>query len=272
MTYLELANHRLHYRIDGYASDDKPWLVFCNSLGTDMHMWDAQVDVLSAQYSILRYDRRGHGRSSAPSPPYSLDDLGGDVLTLLDALDIERTHFCGLSIGGLTGQWLGIHAGKRLGKLVLCATAAKIGTAEGWLERIEAVQAGGLEALVPATAERWFTPKFRASEARSVTEVLDSFAATSPAGYVGCCAALAKADLQNALAQIETPVLAISGEQDPVCPPAGLEDIAAAVQRGRHVSLPGRHIVNIESASSFNAVLLEFLGSETTTCPCEPGS
>lgn len=272
MTYLELANHRLHYRIDGGASDDKPWLVFCNSLGTDLHMWDAQVDILSAQYRILRYDRRGHGRSSAPSAPYSLDDLGGDVLALLDALDIERTHFCGLSIGGLTGQWLGIHAGERLGKLVLCATAAKIGTEEGWLERIEAVQAGGLEALVPATAERWFTPKFRASEARSVAKVLDSFAATSLDGYLGCCAALAKANLQNALAQIETPVLAISGEQDPVCPPAGLEDIAAAVQRGRHVSLPGRHIVNIESASSFNAVLLEFLGSEATTRPCEPGS
>ncbi|WP_457588181.1 3-oxoadipate enol-lactonase [Ensifer canadensis] len=272
MAYLKLSNHRLHYRIDGGAGDDKPWLVFCNSLGTDMHMWDAQVDALSAQYRILRYDCRGHGRSSAPPSPYSLDDLGGDVLALLDALGIEWTHFCGLSIGGLTGQWLGIHAGERLRKLVLCATAAKIGTAQSWSARIDAVQTGGLEALVPATAERWFTPKFRACEARAVAMVLDSFAATSPDGYVGCCAALARADLRDALAQIENPLLAISGEQDPVCPPADLDDIAARVRRGRHVSLPGRHIVNIESASSFNAVLLEFLGSEATTCQYEPGN
>ncbi|MGF6177270.1 3-oxoadipate enol-lactonase [Ensifer sp. 4252] len=266
MAYLELPSHRLHYRIDGGTSDDKPWLMFCNSLGTDMHMWDAQVDALSAQYRILRYDRRGHGRSSAPLPPYSLDDLGGDVLALLDALDIEQTHFCGLSIGGLTGQWLGVHAGKRLGNVVLCATAAKIGTAEGWAARIEAVRTGGLGALVPATAERWFTSQFHASEAQAVASVLDAFGAISPDGYVGCCAALATADLRKELERIGNPLLAISGQDDPVCPPSDLENIAAGARRGLHVSLPGRHIVNMESAPLFNAVLLEFLGSGPAVC------
>lgn len=264
MAFLELPDHRVHYRIDGAAigGSDKPWLMFCNSLGTDMHMWDAQADAMSRHYRVLRYDRRGHGQSSAPPPPYSLSDLGGDVLALLDALDIERTHFCGLSIGGLTGQWLAIHAGERLGKVVICATAAKIGTAESWAARIEAVRTEGLGALVPATAERWFTPQFNVSGACDVAKVLDSFVATSPDGYVGCCAALATADLRKDLVRIENPLLAISGEDDPACPPSDLEGIAACVRRGLHLSLPGRHIVNIESASLFNAVLLEFLGSD----------
>lgn len=265
MAYLERASHRLHYRIDGGASDDKPWLMFCNSLGTDMQMWDAQIEALAVRYRILRYDRRGHGRSSAAPAPYCLDDLGGDALALLDALGIERTHFCGLSIGGLTGQWLGVHAGKRLDKVVLCATAAKIGTAEGWAERIEAVKTEGLGALAPATAERWFSPQFNASHALAVAAVLKSFVATSLDGYLGCCAALAAADLRNDLWRIGNPLLAISGQGDPVCPPSELEQIAAGAPRGRHVSLPGRHIVNIESASLFNAALLEFLSGEAPT-------
>lgn len=266
MSYLERPSHRLHYRIDGGASDDKPWLMFCNSLGTDMHMWDAQVGALSAQYRLLRYDRRGHGRSTAPPAPYSLDDLGGDVLALLDALEIERTHFCGLSIGGLIGQWLGIHAGERLGNIVLCATAARIGTAQGWATRIEAVRAAGLDALVPATAERWFTPQFQARDARAVAGVLDTFAATSPEGYVGCCAALAAADLRDDVQHIGNRLLAISGQDDTVCPPADLDHIATGAARGHHVSLPGRHIVNVESAALFNAALLDFLGHGAAAC------
>ena len=258
MPVLSLASHRLHYRIDG-DTGDKPWLLFCNSLGTDLTMWDAQANALSGDFRVLRYDRRGHGLSSAPSSPYALADLGRDVIALLDALDIDETHFCGLSIGGLTGQWLGIRAGHRFGKIAVCATAAKIGTAEGWVSRMEAVRANGLAGLVAATAERWFSPAFAAAEPAVVGKVLDSFVATSIDGYAGCCAALAGADLQADIARIENPLLAISGADDPVCPPADLEKIAVTVKQGRHVSLPGRHIVNMESASAFNAVLAGFL-------------
>lgn len=258
MPYLDLPDHRLHYRIDG-GEGEKPWLTFCNSLGTDLHMWDAQVAALSGDFRILRYDRRGHGKSSAPKPPYDLADLGSDVIALLDALEIARMHFCGLSIGGLTGQWLGIHAGARFDRIVVCATAAQIGTPESWNTRIDNVRANGLNALVPATAERWFTPEFRAAEPERVTTILDGFAATSVDGYVGCCAALAKADLRDGLAEIVSPLLAISGADDPVCPPADLEAIARGVQRGDHLSLPGRHIVNVESANRFNAALRESL-------------
>ncbi|WP_374298367.1 3-oxoadipate enol-lactonase [Paracoccus sp. (in: a-proteobacteria)] len=260
MPYLDLPTHRVHYRIDG-ADGDKPWLTFCNSLGTDLRMWDAQVADLAQDFRILRHDRRGHGRSGTPQPPYGLADLGGDVIALWDALSIARSHFCGLSIGGLTGQWLGIHAGPRLDRLVVCATAARIGTAESWTARIDEVRANGLGSLVPATADRWFTPAFRKAQPAAVDAILGSFAATSIDGYAGCCAALAGADLRGDLARIAVPVLAISGDDDPVCPPADLEAIAGGVQDGRHVSLPGRHIVNRESPSRFNAVLREFLGS-----------
>ncbi|MGF6158055.1 3-oxoadipate enol-lactonase [Ensifer sp. KUDG1] len=259
MAYLDLPSHRLHYRIDGDQSGNAPWLLFCSSLGTDLSMWDAQIADLSPHFRVLRYDRRGHGRSSAPPPPYALSDLGQDVLALMDGLGIERTHFCGLSIGGLTGQWLGIHAGKRFDKIVLCATAARIGTPESWAARVDSVRADGLAGLAAATAERWFSPQFAASHPEAVDRILGAFAATSTDGYIGGCTALAGADLREEIAAIANPMLAISGDSDPVCPPADLEYIAARVRRGRHLSLPGRHIVNIESAETFNAALLEFL-------------
>lgn len=256
MAFLELPTHRLHYRIDGEAG---PWIVFCNSLGTDLHMWDTQIEALSDRFRLLRYDRRGHGLSGTPPAPYSLADLGGDVLALLDALNIESAHFCGLSIGGLTGQWLGVHAGDRFDTLTVCATAARIGTAESWSARIEQVRAGGLAPLAEATADRWFTPAYNAAHADVVQRVLDTFVAVDPEGYNGCCAALADADLRNAIQHIRQPLLAISGNDDPVCPPADLQHIADSVADGRHVSLRGRHIVNIESDAAFNATLRQFL-------------
>ncbi|TWI29285.1 3-oxoadipate enol-lactonase [Paracoccus sulfuroxidans] len=258
MPFLTLPTHRLHYRIDG-AEGDKPWLTFCNSLGTDLQMWDAQIADLSQEFRVLRYDRRGHSGSGTPPPPYSLSDLGSDVVALWDALSIERSHFCGLSIGGLTGQWLGIHAPSRLDRLILCATAARIGTVESWTTRRTEVEAQGLQPLVPATAERWFTPTFRQTHPEAVDAILKAFVTTSVEGYAGCCAALAGADLRPSLSRISAPVLAISGDDDPVCPPADLEAIAKGVQNGRHVSLPGRHIVNLEAAPQFNATLSKFL-------------
>ena len=256
MAFLDLPTHRLHYRVDGTRG---PWLTFCNSLGTDLSMWDRQVEALSGEFRILRYDRRGHGASTAPPAPYTMADLGGDVLALLDALEIERTHFCGLSIGGATGQWLGANTGDRLDRLVLCATAPKIGTADSWRERSEQVRETGLEPLLEPTAERWFTPSFAATRPDVVRDIQERFARTSVEGYCGCCDALGGADLRAELERITVPVLAISGDDDPVCTPEDLQGIANGVVDGRHVSLPGRHIVNIESEAAFNAALHEFL-------------
>jgi 3-oxoadipate enol-lactonase len=257
MPYLELPSHRLHYRIDGRAG---PWLVFCNSLGADLTMWDAQVARLQDHLRILRYDRRGHGASGTPSAPYTMDDLGGDALALMDALHIERAHFCGLSIGGLTGQWLALNASERFDRMAFCATAARIGTAQGWADRIAVVRSDGLAGMIGATRERWFTPEFAARNPVIVSAILNSFSATGVNGYVGCCAALQRADYRDVLGEISNPILAIAGADDPVCQPAELATIADTVQRGQLCVLPGRHMVNVESAEAFNAVLAASLG------------
>lgn len=175
----------------------------------------------------------------------------------------SRQPFCGLSIGGLVGQWLGIHAGHRLDRIIVCATSAKIGTTEGWVARMEAVREHGLDGLAAATTKRWFSPAFETGEPKTIRKILDSFVTTTPAGYIGCCAALADGDLREEVERIANPLLAISGEDDPVCPPADLERIAVRVRRGRHVSLRGRHIVNVESASAFNTILANFLDSNS---------
>lgn len=257
-TTLELPSHRLHYRIDGRPG--RPWLLLCNSLGTDLHMWDAQIADLGEDFRVLRYDRRGHGGSGTPPPPYTIADLGGDALALLDALGVEHVHFCGLSIGGLVGQWLGLHAASRLDRLVLCATAARIGTRESWQARDAQVREQGLAGLVEATAQRWFTPAFLEARPEVAEAILATFRATSADGYRGCCAALAEVDFRPHLHRIGVPVLAVSGNDDPVCPPADLQAIADGVADGRHVSVPGRHICNVESPQAFNAAVRAFLG------------
>jgi 3-oxoadipate enol-lactonase len=228
--------------------------------GTDLTMWDRQIEALDGQFRILRYDRRGHGLSSSPPAPFSMADLGADVLQLMDHLGIERAHFCGLSIGGQVGQWLALHAGSRFDKVVLCATAVRIGSAQAWAERIQTVTAHGLSPLLAGTVERWFTTTFVAAAPDVIEACVAAFQATSIDGYVGGCAALADADFHESLSSISRPVLAISGADDPVCPPSDLERIARSVADGRHISLPGRHIVNIESAERFNEALRGFLG------------
>ncbi|WP_406234575.1 3-oxoadipate enol-lactonase [Isoptericola jiangsuensis] len=255
MAFLELDTHTLHYRIDG---EHGPWLMFCNSLGTDLHMWDEQVAALAGHFRILRYDRRGHGESSAPPAPYALADLGADALALMDAFHIERTAFCGLSIGGLVAQWLAINAPQRLSHVVVCASAARIGSEESWRTRALAVAAHGLAPLRAATAERWFGDAFRRDAATRVGQILDSFEATSVAGYLGCCAALGAADLHAQLGQIHVPLLAIAGDDDAVCPPSDLQHIAERTGGALEV-LPGRHLVNVESAAGFSAALQRFL-------------
>ena len=263
MPYLVLPSHRLYYQIET-APKDRPWLVFCNSLGTDLSMWDPQVEALVRRFRILRYDRRGHGLSTAPDSPFTLDDLGNDLLHLLDALAIERTHFCGLSIGGLIGQWMGINAATRVNRIVVAATAPRIGTAQGWIERVDLVRSQGLKALVPGTRERWFSPEFAATAPSTVNHFLTVFAGTSLNAYVGCCIALADADLGNQIDQITNPFLAIAGVSDEVCTPQDINQLSLKVRAGRYCTLPGRHLISTESAQAFNKLLIDFLSID---CP-----
>lgn len=256
-SYIDANGVRLHYRIDG--RDDAPWLLFCNSLGTDLTMWDRQVAVLGERFHILRYDRRGHGRSAVPAGPYSIEMLGRDVLGLLDALGIERTHFCGLSIGGLVGQWLALRAPQRLDRLALCSTAAKIGTEEGWRTRIAQVREHGMASIVEGTVSRWFTPAFAVAEPAAVADILGRLQQTSVEGYAGCCAALIEADFRGELDRVTVPTMTLAGHDDPVTTPADLRWIAADVAEGSYAEVDGRHICNLESAAVFNSTLGRFL-------------
>ncbi|TDV70045.1 3-oxoadipate enol-lactonase [Pseudomonas sp. LP_7_YM] len=215
MAFVQLQDGEMYYEIDGSADDQV--LVLSNSLGTDLYMWDSQIASLSKSFRVVRYDTRGHGKSLVTPGPYTIEQLGQDVLALLDALKVERAHFCGLSMGGLIGQWLGIHASERLHKLVLCNTAAKIGGAEMWGPRIETVEQGGEQAMRELQAGalgRWFTPEFARDHADKVKAVTDALAATSPVGYAACCAAVRDADFSKQVSSIAVDTLIICGSRD----------------------------------------------------------
>jgi 3-oxoadipate enol-lactonase len=261
MPFIQSDSVRLHYRVDepSQAGAQAPWLMLCSSLGATQDMWWPQLEALSQHFRVLRYDRRGHGQSSTPPGLYTLDDLGRDALAVLDAVGAQRAHFCGISLGGLTGQWLAVNAPQRLGRLVLCSTAVKIGTEAAWRVRIEQAQREGLAGLAESSISRWFTPAFIAAQPDAIERIRKAYLAGSPHGYAGCCNALIDADFRPLLPRMTTPLLAIAGTSDPTAPPAELRAIAAGVADGRCVELPAAHLSNIEAAAAFNRALLGFL-------------
>jgi 3-oxoadipate enol-lactonase len=249
---------RLRYRLEGRA--DGPALVFVNSLGTGLEMWDAQAAALGGAFQILRYDTRGHGASGVPAGPASIERLGRDLLALLDRLGIARATICGLSLGGLTAQWLAIHQPARVGRLVLANTAARIGSVAGWEARIAAVAGGGMAAVAEAVLARFFSPAFRAAQPAAVAACGAALSATSPAGYAACCAALRDADLRPMVGRIAAPTLIIAGELDEATPPAQSEELRAAIPISELALLPGAaHLSNIELPGQFGALLRRFL-------------
>jgi 3-oxoadipate enol-lactonase len=248
----------LHSRLDGPR--DAPPLMLCNSLGTTLEMWDSQVAPLTTQFRVVRYDRRGHGRSPVPSGPYSLEELGRDALDLLDDLGIERVSFCGLSIGGMVGMWLASEAPERIERLVLCSAAPTLPPREQWLERAATVRAEGVAAIADAVLERWFTPLAPESLRESFRAML---VGTPAEGYAGCCEALADVDLRDRLASIQAPTLVVTGDGDPVATPETGEQLAAAISGARHVTVAGaRHISNAEEPSTFTQHVLAHLTEE----------
>ncbi|WP_341962404.1 3-oxoadipate enol-lactonase [Pseudomonas sp. RC10] len=260
MAVVQLQSGQVHYEIEGPA--DAPVLVLSNSLGTDLHMWDAQVASFSKSFQVLRYDTRGHGQSVVSHGPYSIEQLGRDVLDLLDALKIKRAHFCGLSMGGLIGQWLGIHASERLLKLVLCNTAAKIGGPETWGPRIETVEKGGeaaMKELGAGAVERWFTPDFARDHADKVTAVTSVLAATSPVGYAACCAAVRDADFRKQLGSITVDTLIICGSHDPVTTVADGHFLQNHIPGSQLSDYYAAHLSSVELGQTFTLRVKEFL-------------
>ena len=238
----------------------KPPLLFSNSLGTNLHMWDAQATAFADRFRIVRYDSRGHGRSDAPPGPYSIERLGRDAVQLLDGLGIERVNFCGLSKGGMVGQWLGVNAPERIVRLALCNTSSYMPPRETWEARIAAVTAGGMAAIADIVIERWFTKPFRDRAPQEVGRIRDMLLPTPPNGYCGCVAALRDMDQRETIKAIRVPTLVLAGALDPATPAEHGRLIHAAIAGSEFVLLPDvAHLSNVERTEAFNRVVREFL-------------
>lgn len=257
MPFIEIGDFRAHYALSGPA--EAPVLVLSNSLGTNFSMWDPQMPAFEKHLRVLRYDTRGHGQSSVTPGPYRIEQLSRDVLHILDRLSLERVHFCGLSLGGMTGMWLGINARERLQKLILCNTAARIGSAETWNARIEAVRKSGMKSVAPAIVERWFTPAFRAAAPETIAQTQRMIETSPPEGYAACCAAIRDMDQREAISSINVPTLVISGALDSATPPADGQFLAGKIRGARYVELPAAHLSNVEAAAQFSSEVLRFL-------------
>jgi 3-oxoadipate enol-lactonase len=248
----------IHVEIEG--PEKAPVLVFSNSLGTNLHMWDDQAKHLAKKFRVVRYDQRGHGKSGAPKVPYTLDRLGKDVVAILDGLKIERAHFCGLSMGGFTGMWLGRLAPKRIGKLILSNTAAKIGDPVIWNGRIQTVLGKGMGAIVDSVLERWFTKAFREKEPQAIARVREMLLTTPPQGYAGCSAAIRDMDQRWDIGAIALPTLVIAGEHDPATTAKDGELIAKRIKGSKFVKLDAAHLLNIEQSKRYTDTIEKFLG------------
>jgi 3-carboxy-cis,cis-muconate cycloisomerase len=256
---LDVPGATLHYRLQG--SVEAPVVVLASSLGTTLAMWDGQIAALARDFRVLRFDMRGHGTSSLSTVPVDVPRLGRDVLALLDAIKATSAHFLGLSLGGMVGLWLGAHAPERVGKLVLANTAALIGPAAMWDARIESVARDGVEAIAEGVIERWFSPKFREEEPRSVERLRQMLLSTDPAGYLGGCAAVREADLRESVANVRTPTLVITGELDTATPPSAGRWLVERIAGARHLQLKAAHLSNIEAEPAFNQGVLGFLSA-----------
>jgi 3-oxoadipate enol-lactonase len=237
MPTAELQDLSLHFKFSGRSTG--PVVVLVHSLGANLHMWDKVLPHLERNFRVLRYDARGHGLSSAPEPPYSIKQLGEDLLNLLDEHSIDRVNLCGLSLGGLVGLWLGIHASERISKLVLANTAACIGTCEGWESRIAAVQALGMAPLAEATLGRWFTSRYRLAhpdEMLQIRKMVD----------------------QTYLVAIRTPCLVIAGSEDPVTSPQDGRALHARLHNSNYLELHASHLSAWEKSAEFASAAHDF--------------
>jgi 3-oxoadipate enol-lactonase len=252
---------KLHHRLDGPSG--APVLVLSNSLGTSLGMWDDQLPALADQFRVLRYDQRGHGRTPAPPGPYTVAELGRDAQALLDRLGFERVSFCGASLGGMAAMWLAINAPERIDRLVLCCTSAHLPPRETWTERAATVRAQGMDAIVDAALERWFTPALAERRPQAVERTRRALLDTPAEGYAGCCEAIAAHDLRQELGSIRAPTLVIAAADDPATPPEHGQLIVDAIDGARFVALErARHLAVVERPKEFTRELLGHLTAE----------
>lgn len=251
---------KLHRVVEGPG--DGPVVVLGGSLGSDLRMWDPQVAPLVERgFRVVRYDTRGHGASPVPPGPYELEDLGADVLALLDELGVARAHLVGLSLGGMTGMWLGVHAPDRVASLVLCCTSAKLGPPEMWADRARTVRAGGTAAVAEAGVRRWLTPGYRERHPERAGFLHAMIAAVPAEGYAACCEVIERMDQLGSLPEITAPTLVIAGAEDPATSP---EDHARPIAEGipgarLEVVADAAHLGSYEQPGEFTRLILDHL-------------
>ncbi|QRM32648.1 3-oxoadipate enol-lactonase [Microvirga sp. VF16] len=237
-----------------------PVVIFSNSLGTTLSMWDGVVPALRGRYRVLRYDTRGHGRSQVVDAPITIDDLAADLRGLLDGLEIASAHVVGLSLGGMTAQMLASRYPDRVAGLTLMATAAYMPSQQSWDERASLVRAQGTGVIVEATMGRWFTPDYPAQAPERVSPGREAFISIDPAGYAVCCNAIGRMDLRSIIGQIQAPTLVIAGADDPATPVAMAEEIRSTIPNAEMIVLPrAAHLLAVEQAGKVGAYLVSFL-------------
>ncbi|SHJ37136.1 4-carboxymuconolactone decarboxylase /3-oxoadipate enol-lactonase [Maribacter aquivivus] len=253
---------KTNYKLQG--TPNSPVLMFSNSLGADLTMWDELVPYLLPYFRVLQYDTRGHGQSELTDGPYTIEQLGHDVIDLLDTLKIDKVYFCGLSMGGLIGQYLGINHPDRLHKLVISNTDAKIGTVERWNDRIKTINEQGMQAIVDATMEKWFTESYHQTHPSRVAEMKKIFLANRPEGYTACCAAIGNADFRADIKQIKLETLIITGDEDAVTNVAQAEIIQKEIAGAELKVFHARHLPSTELPAYYAETLINFIVGEDT--------
>ncbi len=261
MAIANLDGDRVYYRLEGAAG--RPVVALSHSLGLDHTMWDPQIAALTARFRVLRYDLRGHGGSDATPGDYTVERLGRDALALLDRLGLDRVAWCGVSLGGMVGQWLAAHAGDRLSSLVLANTSPRIADPAGMEARRRTVLDGGTRAIVDTAMARFFGDALVAANPPRIASARETLLATDPVGYAGCCAALRDFDGTALLPRIAARTLVVSGDADVSMPwEAHGAVLAAAIPNAAAVRLATAHAANLVLPRTFTRTLLEFLSSE----------
>lgn len=253
---------QINYEMTGRP--DGKVVMLSHSLATSLELWTPQMAALEPHYRVVRYDTRGHGDSDVPPGPYSLEQMADDAAGLMDALGIGAVHFVGISMGGMIGQILALRHPERLRSLVLSDTTATIpaDAQPAWKERIEAVRRKGMQAVVTATLERWFTEAYREAMPPEVKRIRDLILSTPPEGFIACSEAIRRLDCLERLSEVDTPALILVGEQDPGTPVSDSEAIHGRIRDSKLKVIPSAaHLCNVEQADVFNDLLLRFLQS-----------
>ncbi|BAF89456.1 alpha/beta hydrolase [Azorhizobium caulinodans ORS 571] len=258
VSVLEIAGE--HFRFDVQGPEGAPPLVLAHSLGTTLELFDAVTPLLASRFRVVRYDLRGHGESTAPDAVHGMGDLGRDFINLVEGLKLGPVHFCGLSLGGMVGQWLAIHAPKRLKRIVLSNTTAYAGPPRIWEARIKAVRRTGTDHIADAVIDSWFSSGVKARMPDTVARVREMIAATPAVGYAATSCAMRDMDFRAALHKVTTPTLVIVSDEDRSTPPEWGEAVAQGIPGAQLARLPGGHLSCLEQPEAFAKTVLDFLG------------